>query len=96
MLGSCVNFYIFFNVLAGTLPLSNVCNLCKKLVSANYFLATAQLGYLFNNIMTAFSTTSTPPGGVVYDLTTDNLSLVRFANPCSAATSAGSAFLRSS
>ena len=46
--------------------------------------------------MTALRTTSTPPGGVVYDLTTDNLSLVRLARPCSAATKAGSAFLRSS
>jgi hypothetical protein len=45
--------------------------------------------------MTAFSTTSTPPGGVVYDLTTDNLSFVRFARPCWAATRAGSAFLKS-
>lgn len=45
--------------------------------------------------MTAFNTTSTPPGGVTYDLTTDNLSLVKFANPCYAANRAGSAFFRS-
>ena len=46
--------------------------------------------------MTALSTTSTPGGGWIYDLTTDNLSLVKFDNPCSAASKAGSAFLKSS
>lgn len=96
ILGSCVNFSIFFKVFGETLPLSKVCNLCKKLVSANYFLATAQLAYLPNKIMTALRTTSTPLGGVAYDLTTDNLSFVKFARPCSAANSAGYAFLKSS
>ena len=46
--------------------------------------------------MTALSTVSTPPGGVTYDLTTESLSFVKLANPCSAAIKAGSAFLRSS
>ena len=65
----------------GTLPLSIFCNLCKKLVSANYFLATAQLGSLLSKIMTALRTTSTPLGGVLYDLTTESLSFVRLASP---------------
>jgi len=45
--------------------------------------------------MTALSTTSTPPGGVLYDLTTESLSFVRLAKPIYAATRAGSAFFRS-
>jgi len=53
----------------------------------------AQFGSLLRKIITAFRTTSTPPGGVVYDFTTDNLSLVKFARPCSAAINAGYAFL---
>jgi hypothetical protein len=64
-------------------------------VSANYFFATAQLGSLLRKIMTAFKTTSTPPGGVLYDLTTESLSLVKLAKPCSAAIRAGYAFFRS-
>lgn len=79
----------------GILPLSIVCNFVKNDVSANYFLATAQLGYLLISNITALSTTSTPAGGVVYDLTTESLSLVKLDKPCSAAANAGSAFLRS-
>ena len=93
--GSWVSFSILFNVLVGILPLSIVCNLWRKLVSASYFLATAQEGSLLRKIMTALSTTSTPPGGVLYDLTTESLSLVKLASPCSAAWRAGSAFFRS-
>lgn len=63
--GSWVSFSILFNVLVGILPLSISCNLFKKFVSASYFLATAQEGYLFKKIITALSTTSTPPGGVL-------------------------------
>lgn len=62
--GSWVNFSIRLRVFDGTRPLSRDCNLCKKAGSANYFLATAQLGYLLSKIMTAFNTTSTPCGGV--------------------------------
>lgn len=95
ILGSCVSFSILFRVFVGILPLSMLCSLERKAVSANSFLATAQLGYLFSKIITALSTTSTPPGGVLYDLTTESLSLVKFAKPCSAAMSAGYAFFKS-
>jgi hypothetical protein len=82
-------------VFVGILPLSICCSLLKNDVSASYFLATAQLGSLFINNITAFKTVSTPAGGVVYDFTTESLSLVRLFNPYSAAANAGSAFLRS-
>jgi len=63
--GSWVNFSILLRVLVGILPLSIFCSLCRKLVSASYFLATAQDGSLLRKIMTALRTTSTPPGGVL-------------------------------